>query len=32
MENMREAIENSKFDDFINKFYQLRSKPVPNVS
>ncbi len=32
MENMRGAIENKEFDGFINKFYQLRGKPVPNVS
>lgn len=32
MQNMRVAIENSKFDEFINQFYQLRSKSVPTMS
>jgi queuine tRNA-ribosyltransferase len=32
MEEMREAISNSEFEDFIKKFYQLRNKAVPNVS
>lgn len=32
MQRMRKAIENIEFDDFVKKFYQLRSKSVPSVS
>ena len=32
MEDMREAIENNDFNDFVHHFYQLRGKSVPNVS
>ncbi len=32
MKQMREAIQNHDFDDFIWKFYQLRGKDVPIVS
>jgi queuine tRNA-ribosyltransferase len=32
MKQMREAIQNQDFDDFIRNFYQLRSKDAPIVS
>ncbi len=32
MEDIRSAIENAVFDDFVNQFYQLRGKSVPTVS
>ncbi|MEE9336491.1 MAG: tRNA guanosine(34) transglycosylase Tgt [Methylococcaceae bacterium] len=32
MEDMREAIEKSKFENFIKQFYQLRSKAIPTVA
>ncbi|MFW5444249.1 MAG: tRNA guanosine(34) transglycosylase Tgt [Methylococcaceae bacterium] len=30
MQEMRDAIENSTFDDFVKQFYQLRKKVVPS--
>jgi queuine tRNA-ribosyltransferase len=32
MKDIREAIENNEFEDFVKKFYQLRSKTVPTVA
>ena len=32
MEDIREAISEQKFDDFIREFYQLRGKSVPTVA
>ncbi len=32
MEDMREAIEKSEFENFIKQFYQLRSKAIPTVA
>ncbi|MCK4842155.1 MAG: tRNA guanosine(34) transglycosylase Tgt [Methylococcales bacterium] len=32
MQGIRDAIENNEFDDFIEQFYQLRSKSVPIVA
>jgi len=32
MQDMRDAIEDNQFDEFIKHFYQLRSKTVPTVS
>jgi len=32
MQDMRDAIEENQFDEFVKHFYQLRSKTVPTVS
>lgn len=32
MQDMRDAIEENKFDEFVKQFYQLRSKTVPTVA
>jgi queuine tRNA-ribosyltransferase len=32
MQEMREAIEKQDFNSFIEQFYQLRGKTVPNVA
>ncbi len=32
MQDMRDAIEGSKFEEFVKQFYQLRSKTVPTVA
>lgn len=32
MQDMRDAIEKSEFDNFVKQFYQLRSKSVPTVA
>ncbi len=32
MQDMREAIEKSEFENFIKQFYQLRSKAIPTVA
>lgn len=32
MQDMRDAIENSEFDNFVRQFYQLRSKAMPTVA
>lgn len=32
MQDMRDAIESSMFDEFVKHFYQLRSKTVPTVA
>lgn len=31
MQGMRDAIEKSEFDDFVQQFYRLRSKVTPNI-
>lgn len=31
MKNMRDAIENKEFADFVKRFYQLRAKPQVNI-